>query len=75
MTTMSTLLEEIQQLNITERIQLLEDLRDSVSVHASNFPITDAQKAELDRRLTRRSSKKPGGVSLNQIAQKLGVIV
>jgi hypothetical protein len=42
---------------------------------ASNFPITDAQKVELDRRLAKRASVKPRGVSLDQIAQKLGVTI
>lgn len=72
---MSTLLEEIQQLGIAERLQLVEDLWDSVATRTSNFPITEAQKAELDRRLAERASKKPSGVSLDQIAQKLGVVI
>lgn len=70
---MSTLLEQIQQLDVAERIQLVEDLWDSVAARTSNFPITDAQKMELDRRLTKRVSAKPSSVSLDQIAQKLGV--
>ena len=70
---MSTLLDEIKQLDITERIQLLEDLWDSVASRSSDFPVTEAQKAELDRRLAKRASGKPTGVSLDQIAQKLGV--
>lgn len=36
---MSTLLEEIQQLDIAERIQLVEDLWDSIAARTSNFPI------------------------------------
>lgn len=72
---MSTLLEEIQQLDIAERLQLVEDLWDSVATRTSNFPITEAQKAELDRRLAERASNKPSGVSLDQIAQKLGVTI
>lgn len=75
MTTVSTLLEEIQQPDIAERIQLVEDLRNSVAVHAFNFPITDAQKAELDRRLAKRATEKSSCVSLDQIAQKLGVVI
>lgn len=72
---MSTLLEEIQQLDISERIQLVEDLWDSVASRAPNFPITEAQKLELDRRLAKRASEKPNDVSLDQIAQKLGVVI
>ncbi len=70
---MSTLLEEIQQLDIAERLQLVEDIWDSVAARTTNFPITEAQKVELDRRLAERVSNKPNGVSLDQIAQKLGV--
>lgn len=70
---MSTLLDDIKQLDIAERIQLVEDLWDSVATRSSDFPITEAQKAELDRRLAKRASEKPHGVSLDQIAQKLGV--
>lgn len=61
---MSTLLEEIQQLDIAERIQLVEDLWDSVAARTSDFPITDAQKMELDRRLAKRVSAKQGGVKI-----------
>jgi len=72
---MSTLLDEIKQLDIAERIQLAEDLWDSVATRSSDFPITEAQKMELDHRLTKRASAKPVGVSLDQIAQKLGVSI
>ena len=72
---MSTLLDEIQQLGIAERIQLVEDLWDSVASRTSNFPITDVQKAELDRRLAKRATAKSSGVSLDQIAQKLGIAI
>lgn len=72
---MSTLHNEIQRLDLAERMLLSEDLRDSVAVRASNFPMTAAQKVELDRRLTKRTSEKPRGVSLDAIAQKLGVVI
>ena len=70
---MSTLPDDIKQLDIAERIQLVEDLWDSVATRSSNFPITEAQKAELDRRLAKRASEKPQCVSLDQIVQKLGI--
>ncbi|MFC0351982.1 addiction module protein [Undibacterium danionis] len=72
---MSTLLGKIKQLDIAERIQLVEDLWDSVATRSSDFPITEAQKTELDRRLAKRASAKPVGISLDQIAQKLGVSI
>ncbi|MFZ6820034.1 hypothetical protein [Undibacterium sp. Ji22W] len=47
----------------------------SVAARTSNFPITDAQKAELGRRLSKRSSEKPVRVRLDQIVQKLGMTI
>ena len=42
---------EISQLSIAERIQLAEDLWDSILERQDELPLTDAQKQELDRRL------------------------
>ena len=70
---MNTLLDEIKQLDISERLQLVEDLWDSVAVRAAEFPISEAQKAELDRRLAQHHKEPLRGVTLYQIAQKLGV--
>lgn len=71
--TVNTLLDEIKQLDISERLQLVEDLWDSVAVRASEFPISEAQKAELDRRLIQHHKEPLRGITLDQIAQKLGV--
>jgi len=45
--------EELLKLSIAERIQLVEDLWDSIAQAPHEIPVTDAQKAELDRRLAR----------------------
>lgn len=39
------------ELSIAERIQLAEDLWDSIPPADADIPLTEAQKAELDRRL------------------------
>ena len=41
----------IDQMSVTERIQLAEILWDSVATDTIDLPLTDAQKTELDRRL------------------------
>src|SRR5574341_702344 len=41
---------DFSKLSVTERIQLAEDLWDSIP-ESADIPLTDAQKAELDRRL------------------------
>lgn len=70
---MNTLLDEINQLDLAERIQLVEDLWDSVALHAAKLPLTDAQRAELDRRLALHQADPARGSSLSAIAEKLGV--
>jgi len=41
---------DFSKLSVAERIQLAEDLWDSIP-EAADIPLTEAQKAELDRRL------------------------
>jgi putative addiction module component (TIGR02574 family) len=42
---------DFSKLSIAERIQLAEDLWQSIPEEGADVPLTDAQKAELDRRL------------------------
>ncbi len=42
---------DISKLSLAERIQLAEDLWDSVAAETGELPLTEAQAAELDRRL------------------------
>lgn len=46
-----TTLEELRQLSVAERIQLVEDLWDSIAADSAAAPLTPAQNTELDRRL------------------------
>jgi putative addiction module component (TIGR02574 family) len=48
---MSTELSDILRMSVAERIQLVEDIWDSIAASPESIPVTDAQKAELDRRL------------------------
>jgi putative addiction module component (TIGR02574 family) len=49
---MRTTALDISKLSLAERIQLAEDLWDSVAAETGGLPLTEAQTAELDRRLT-----------------------
>ena len=42
---------ELRTLPIGERIQLVEDLWDSIAAAQALLPLTEEQRAELDRRL------------------------
>ena len=49
---MSTLAKaDVMSLSVPERIQLVEDIWDSIAELPEQVLLTDAQKAELDRRL------------------------
>ena len=53
----SNLAQELLQLSIAERIQLAEDLWDSVLQSSNEILLSDEQKQELDRRLARFDSQ------------------
>ncbi|MDO8988341.1 MAG: addiction module protein [Sideroxyarcus sp.] len=45
------LLEQVRKLDINEQIDLVEAIWDGIASRGEAPPLTDAQKAELDRRL------------------------
>lgn len=63
---------EISQLSIAERIQLAEDLWDSILEQPDELPLTDAQKQELDRRLERYQQDPTIGSTWEEVKQRLG---
>jgi putative addiction module component (TIGR02574 family) len=49
--TPKTLLQEALRLPVAERLELVEQIWDSIAADASQVPVPDWHKAELDRRL------------------------
>ena len=47
---MSTVRQEIQSLSVADRLQLLEEIWDSLIETPEAIPVTDAQRKELARR-------------------------
>ncbi|MCG8615545.1 MAG: addiction module protein [Desulfobacterales bacterium] len=45
------MIDKLRELPVHERIQLVEDLWDSIAVDQSVLPVTEAQAEELDKRL------------------------
>jgi len=68
---MSTELSEILQLSIAERIQLAEDIWDSVAAFPEAIPLTDAQKEELDRRVQAYAQNPNEGISWDELKDRL----
>ena len=48
---MSTKAAEILELSVAERIQIVEDIWDSIAAVPEAVPLSEDQKEELDRRL------------------------
>ena len=47
----SSLPQNILELSTSEKIQLVQDIWDSVAIKTEEIPVTESQKQELDRRL------------------------
>ncbi|HEY4773263.1 MAG TPA: addiction module protein [Xanthobacteraceae bacterium] len=66
------LLSELLQLSPAERIQLAEDLWDSVCAWPENLPeITDSQRAEIERRLAEHKSEPDAAISWDEVRARL----
>lgn len=49
---MSTVtLEDVLELDVSDRLQLVQGIWDSIAQRPEDVPVTEAQKQELDRRL------------------------
>lgn len=68
---LSTLPPEIRNLPVPERVALVERIWDSIAEDETEFQLTDAQKAELDRRLARRESPKNTGSDWADVRQRI----
>ena len=67
---MNPILDNILQLPIADRLELIEQIWDSIDTTAGPFPLSELQKAELDRRLELHD-RDPQGTSWNQLKQRL----
>ena len=63
---MDSLLTIILELPLRDRLQLVQDIWDSIYDHPELLPVTDAQQRELDHRLAAYSDN-PSGTSWNEL--------
>lgn len=69
---MSIDLAELRKLSVAERIQLAEDLWDSIALEPSEVPgLTDAQRQELRRRQRAHESDPSTAVPWEQVRAEL----
>lgn len=64
-------IEELLKLSVAERIQLVEDLWDSIAADPDAFPLTEAQKAELDRRLAEHEADPDSAIPWEEVRERL----
>ena len=69
---MNAILKNIETWGVHEKLQLVEDLWDSIDAELMP-PMSDAVKAELDRRAAWADAHPGTGTSLDDIAASLGV--
>lgn len=62
---------EISQLSISERIQLAEDLWDSILDRQDEVQLDPVQQQELDRRLVQRRQNTTAGSTWETVKQRL----
>ena len=69
---MNAILKNFEALGVHEKLQLVEDLWDSIDEELMPS-MSDALKTELDRRAAWADAHPGSGTSLNEIALSLGV--
>lgn len=64
-------LGEISQLSVAERIQLAQDIWDSVWANPESLELTEAQRQELDRRLENYRRDPDSSVPWSEVKRRL----
>jgi putative addiction module component (TIGR02574 family) len=62
---------EIKKLSIAERILMVQEIWDSIAAEQESIPVTEAQKAELDRRVASYEASPNEGKSWEEIKRRL----
>ena len=62
----------IDRLSVEERLALIEELWDSITDDSSALSVTDAQRAELDRRLDDYEANPDDCVSWEEVRADIG---
>jgi len=68
---MNTRVSEIFELSVAERIQIVEDIWDSIAAKPDEFPLSDDDRAELDRRLLSHEKNPDDGTSWEDLRERL----
>ena len=64
-------MEAIRRLSVPDRVRLMNDIWDSLQPTADRLPITDAQRAELDRRLAAHEADPDAAMSFEEFRAQI----
>jgi len=68
---METTLEDLKQLPVSEKIQLVEDFWDSIAADTSPIGLSPQHIAELDRRLDELEKNPRQGIPWSAVREKI----
>ena len=68
---MSAELKDILELSVAERIQLVEDIWDSIAAVPESLALTEEQRQELDRRLEAYTQNPDEGISWDELKKRV----
>ena len=68
---MGTPLIDIEKLDTDQRLELIEELWESLRVNPEGIPVSDEQKKELDRRLDRLESDEAPGIPREAVRERI----
>jgi putative addiction module component (TIGR02574 family) len=68
---MSVDISEIRSLSVKKRLELIEDIWDSIASDERNIPLTTAQRRELDRRKREHVADPTAAVPWSEVHDRL----
>lgn len=71
---MNTQVAEILQLSVAERVQIVEDIWDSIGNTPEELPVSEAEKAELDKRLENYRQNPNEGIEWETLKKNLSQV-
>ncbi len=67
----TTLLKQAAKLPVSDRIKLVEDIWDTITDGPDDFPLTAAQKRELDRRIALMRKNPKRGIPWEEAKRRI----